>query len=178
MAKSKKDKETNNLPAPKGGRNELGQFLPQNLFALGCKTSGKPPIIKTTKELITKLSEYIEYEDKKKRPDSYSKEGKGIYTIEGAALFLGFQSRQSLHDYANRNPEYAYVIDRFKLFLTHWNVQKLYWAGTFPGAKFWLMNHGGYKEEVTQNQNHTVTTVEPRVFYTDIGFAESEDQVE
>lgn len=134
------------MPAPKG-----------NLFALGLENSGRPPKYKDPKQMAKKIAEYLDYEDSLKRPDQYSKQGKGIYTLEGAALFLGFATRQSMYDYEKVNEEFSYIINRFKLFLTHWNAQKLYWAGTMPGSKFWLTNFGGYTEESTQNVNQVVT---------------------
>jgi hypothetical protein len=127
-----------------------------NLFALG-NTGGQEPKYDDPQEMMKKIAEYLDYEDSLKRPDTYSKAGKGVYTIEGCALWLGFASRQSMYDYEKKSKEFSYIVNRFKLFLTHWNAQKLYWAGTMPGAKFWLTNWGGYTEETTQNQN-VVTT--------------------
>ncbi len=123
------------MAAPKG-----------NLFAIG-NNGGREPFYDNPIDLGKKIDEYIEYADEQK-----GKQGKGIYTLEGCALFLGFKSVQSLYDYKNRNQEFSYVIERLKLFLTDWNVQKLYWAGTTQGAIFWLKNKSDYKDEVTQNQ--------------------------
>jgi hypothetical protein len=114
-----------------------------NLFALG-NTGGRPPFYETPEAFCDKLDEYIKYEDSCKKGS-----GTGIYTLEGAALFLGFSTRQSLYDYAAKE-EFTYILNRFRLFLTNWNVKKLYWGGTMPGAKFWLTNHGGYTEETHQ----------------------------
>jgi hypothetical protein len=121
-----------------------------NLFALG-NTGGRPPIFNTPEEMADKIAEYISWEDENKGHDAKGN-GKGLYTLEGCALYLGFASRQSLFDYEQKNDEFSYVINRFKLFLTHWNAQKLYWGGTFSGAQFWLKNWGGYRDESTQNQ--------------------------
>jgi len=139
------------------GRDEKGKFAPGNLFSLGLETSGREPEYDDPKKMMQRIAEYLNWEDQHKRPDSYSKMGKGVYTLSGCALFLGFASRQSMYDYEKRSPEFSYIINRFRLFMTHWNEQKLYWAGTMPGAKLWLTNFGGYSEEITQNQN-VITT--------------------
>jgi len=127
-----------------------------NLFALG-NTGGQPPKYDDPKVMNKKIAEYLDYEDADK------KTGKGIYTLSGVALFLGFASVQSMYDYEKRSEEFSYVINRFRLFMTHWNEQKLYWGGTYMGSQFWLRNHGGYSEDVNQNLKHTITEVKPEV---------------
>ena len=126
------------------------------MFSIG-NNGGQEPEYSDPDEMAKKIAEYLDFEDSLKRPDSYSKQGKGVYTLSGAALFLGFASRQSMYDYENRSPKFSYVINRFRLFLTHWNEQKMYWGGTFPAAQFWLKNWGGYSDESTQNVNQTIT---------------------
>ena len=133
------------MAAPKG-----------NLFALG-NNGGRPPKYDDPAEMETKIAEYLDYEDSLKRVDSFSGQGKGIYTLEGCALFLGFASVQSMYDYEKRSEEFSYVVNRFRLFLTHWNVQKIYWGGTTAGAQYWLNNKADYSNEHTVNQN-VVTT--------------------
>ena len=138
-----------------------------NLFAMG-NNGGQPPKFKTPQELAEKIAEYLEYEDSHKKPDAYSKMGKGVYTLSGCCLFLGFASKASMDDQAKRDKEFSNVISRFKLFMTHWNEQKLYWGGTYMAAQFWLRNHGGYSEESTQNgtqriENVTVTVEECKI---------------
>jgi len=137
------------------GKDDKGRFTKGNLFSL-YNCGGRPPKYKTAEELAQKIAEYLEYEDSLKRPDAYSGSGKGIYTLSGCALYLGFNSKSSMDDQMKRSAEFSNVIERFKLFLTHWNEQKLYWAGTFHAANFWLKNFGGYKEEATINQNQKI----------------------
>jgi len=134
------------MAAPKG-----------NLFGLG-NTGGQPPKYTDPVEFANKIDEYIKYEDSLKRTDAFSGIGKGIYTLEGAALFLGFSSRQSMYDYA-KIEEYSYIVERFKLFVTDFNVKKLYWGGTYMAAQFWLRNWGGYTDESTVNQNQTIDNI-------------------
>jgi hypothetical protein len=68
-----------------------------------------------------------------------------------------------MDDQSNRGSEFSNVIERFKLFMTHWNEQKLYWGGTFAGSSYWLKNFGGYVDESTQNVKQTVTEVKVEV---------------
>ena len=145
------------------GRNDKGQFTANNLFSLGLETSGRPPIYDNHEKMMDKVAEYLNYEDSLKRPDSYSKVGKGVYTLSGLALFCGFASLQSLYDYEKRGTEFSYILNRFRLFMTHWNEQKLYWGGTFQGSFVWLKNHGGYVDESSQNINSVVTEVKPQI---------------
>jgi hypothetical protein len=148
----------------KEGRDEKGKFAAGNLFRMGMEGfGGRPPEYEEPEEMMKKIAEYLDWEDKQKRPDSYSKMGKGIYTLSGCALFLGFASLQSLYDYEKRSPKFSYIINRFRLFMTHWNEQKLYWGGTFQGSNFWLKNFGGYSDESTVNQNTTITELKVEV---------------
>jgi hypothetical protein len=140
------------------GRDEKGRFAKGNLFSLG-NTGGRPPKYDDPAVMEKKIAEYLDWEDSQKRPDSYSGQGKGIYTIEGCALFLGFASVQSMYDYEKVSSEFSYVINRFRLFVTQWNAQKLYWGGTMAGAQFWLKNWGGYKDESTQHQKTEITEI-------------------
>lgn len=123
--------------------------------------------------MAQKIAEYLDYEDKVKKTGK----GKGTYTIEGCCLFLGFASRQSMYDYEKKSAEFAYVVSRFKLFLTHWNVQKLYWGGTYMGSQFWLRNHGGYTDESVVNQNQTVTQVTVQTVESVIPLSGNESEV-
>jgi len=107
----------------KEGRDEKGRFAEGNLFSIGIK-NGRKPLIETPEELADRIAEYLEWEDSKKRPDSYSGMGKGIYTLSGCALYLGFSSKASIDDQMKRSPDFSNVINKFKLFLTHWNEQR------------------------------------------------------
>jgi hypothetical protein len=135
------------MAAPKG-----------NLYALN-HGYGRPPIFKDAKDMADKIAEYIDWEDSLKKADTYSGQGKGVYTLSGCALFLGFASVQSMYDYEQRDEVFSYVVKRFRLFMTHLNEQKLYWGGTFAGAMFWLKNWGGYTDEATVNNKQHITNV-------------------
>ena len=155
------------------GRDEKGRFLKGNLFSVG-NTGGRPPKYEDPKEMMLKIAEYLEWEDQWKNKSAKG-EGKGVYTLSGVALFLGFAHVQSMYDYEKRSSEFSYILNRFRLFMKHWNEQKLYWGGTFQGSFVWLKNHGGYADESTQKIEQTVLQVE--VVKTDTPFASSEGEV-
>lgn len=134
-------------------------------------------VYETPEALDEAIAEYITYCDEKKG-DGKKGEGKGIYTIAGCALFLGFKSREAMWHYKKASPEFADVMDRFKLFLTSWNEEKLYWLGTIGAAQFWLKNFGGYRDESTVNQNTQVTEVKPTIVNSNIPLASDEKEVE
>jgi len=145
----------------KEGRDEKGRFVAGNLFQRYVENwnGGRPPKYETPKDLANEIAEYLKYEDKLKRPDQYSKAGKGVYTLSGCALYLGFSSRDALQEYEKKDPLFSDIVGAFRLFMSHWNEQKMYWGGTFPAAQFWLKNFGGYTDEVTQNQIQTINEV-------------------
>jgi hypothetical protein len=91
------------MPAPKG-----------NKYAIGNK-GGRPPVFKNPKHLSKKVDEYFDYilgefhiVGKKKVFDREPEPA----TIMGLVLYLGFNGRQSLDDYAEKNEEYSDVIKR------------------------------------------------------------------
>lgn len=129
----------------KEGRDEKGRFTIGHLWSVG-NEGGAPPKYKTHIEVHNKIGEYLEWEDKA---------SKGKYTLSGVALFMGFSTRKSFDDQAKRDSKFLYVVNRYRLFLTHYHEQKVQWVGGFPGAKLWLTNYGGYSEESTVNQNVT-----------------------
>lgn len=149
----------------KKGRDDKGRFTIGHLWSLGNK-GGCPPKYKTPEEIADKIAEYLDWEDNT---------SKGKYTLSGLALFMGFASRQSLHDYEKRDAKFSYVINRFKLFMTHYHEQRLTWVGSFQGSKLWLTNFGGYTEESVVQNKVELTQVE--VVKTDTPFASSEDEV-
>lgn len=147
------------------GRDEKGKFTAGNLFHMWVKkfAGGRYPKYETALDLAEAISKYLDFEDEQKRPDTYSGQGKGIYTLSGCALHLGFVSRDALQEYEKRDPLFSDVVKAFRLFMTDWNEKKIYWGGTFNGAKLWLTNFGGYLEEVTQHLKQTITEVKPEV---------------
>ena len=158
----------------KEGRDEKGRFAEGNLFSIG-NNGGQPPMYDDPKVMEAKIAEYLDWEDQWKNKSSKG-EGKGIYTLSGVALYLGFASLQSLYDYEKKSSEFAYVLNRFRLFMKHWNEQKLYWGGTFQGSFVWLKNHGDYADEQQIKQETILTKVEV-VKGSGVPFASSEEEV-
>lgn len=151
-----------------------------NLYAIG-NNGGRPPKYETPELLFAKIAEYIDFEDNN---SGDRKEGKGKYTLEGCALYLGFCSVQSMYDYEKKEglnaEEFSYVIKRFKLWMQDYHVKGLRWGGTMMGSMFWLKNKSDYKDESTQhqNQNLLITTVTPQVIDTKQSLSSDESQIE
>jgi hypothetical protein len=142
-----------------------------NLFALG-HNFGRPPLFESAEDIFDKINEYIEYEDKEVK-----KKGKGKYTLEGCALFLGFVSVQSLYDYEKRSEDFSYVIKRFKLWMQDYHVKGLRWGGTMAGSQFWLKNKSDYKDKSEQVITQTVTNVTPQVIESGPEIATDENKI-
>lgn len=118
--------------------------------------AGRPALFETSEELDKKISEYYEYikGESKEVPKTKTNKDGSVETsteviwlrepeqpsITGLALFLGFESRQSLYDY-EKNTEFSYSIKRAKL-----NVEKNYerylLSQSATGAIFALKNFG------------------------------------
>jgi hypothetical protein len=114
-----------------------------NLYALG-NNGGRPPKYKSAADLEKKITDFFDWVD----------DNEDVPTITGLALYLGFNSLQSLLDYSNRNEgheEFASVIKRGKDLIMGYHEKRL--AGTTPtGSIFWLKNFG-WKD--TQQIDHT-----------------------
>jgi hypothetical protein len=81
------------MAAPKG-----------NKFALGLTNNGRPPEYKNVEDMEVKCSEYfLECSENKEKA-----------TITGLALYLGFESRQSLYDYKEKK-DFSYLLKRATL---------------------------------------------------------------
>lgn len=109
-------------------------------------------VYKDPLDLAAKAEEYF--------IDSVARNNK--ITISGLKLHLGLSSSQ-WSDLVRRSDEFAHMIEMIKLAMSeHWE-EKLGWAGSFPGAQYWLRCHGGdewrdsAKQEIEMKQNITVT---------------------
>jgi hypothetical protein len=152
----------------KDGRDEKGRFTLGNLWWMHSK-QGAEPLYESPEAMTEEIGNYLIYEEKT---------SKGKYTLSGLALYLGFASRQSMYDYEQKSPAFAYAINRFRLFMQHYHEQRLTWAGSFQGSFVWLKNFGGYTDEVTQHQNQTITQVSPTVVQSQTPFANNEKDIE
>ena len=74
-----------------------------------------------------------------------------VPTISGLAIFLGFESRQSLYDYEKRD-EFSYTIKRARLFIEREYEEQLQ-VGNTTGAIFALKNMGWKDRTEVENTN-------------------------
>ncbi len=77
-----------------------------------------------------------------------------VPTITGLALHLGFESRQSIYDYAEKG-EFAYVIKKARLRIEAFVESDLLTTRSPTGAIFWLKNHGWADKTEVDNNIHT-----------------------
>jgi hypothetical protein len=122
-------------------------------------STGRPPKYKTVKELQEKIDQYFEEKvgvDIIKDAEGNictDKKGNTIYevrppTISGLALYLGFESRQSLYDYKKRDA-FSYTIKQTTLKIEEFAESQLF-VGNTTGAIFWLKNKG-WKDKTEQD---------------------------
>lgn len=100
--------------------------------------AGRPALYQTPEELQHKVDEYLETFDLSQR------------TVTGLALFLGFESRQSLYDY-EQDSQFSYIIKKAKLNIEHAYEMRLN-NGNCTGAIFALKNMG-WKDKTEQDLN-------------------------
>lgn len=96
---------------------------------------------------------------------SYFAEAGEKQSITGLALFLGFESRQSLYDYEKKGEEFSYTIKRARLQIEQ-HYEEALLSRNSTGAIFALKNFGWKdktEQEITgkdgtplQSNNHTV----------------------
>jgi hypothetical protein len=124
---------------------------------------GRPAIYDTEEELSSAIDDYFvyiqgEYEDKTKRvfnpaTNEYEEQTDRVWirypepaTVTGMALFLGFESRQSLYDQSQRSDKFSYVIKRGKMRVENGYECNLTTAKSPAGSIFALKNMG-WKDE-------------------------------
>lgn len=147
------------------GRDELGRFTEKNLWSIAKKRVGQPKKYPTPEELAFKALEYFEW----------CTATKNKVTFAGLRLYVDF-SRENWREYKTY-PEYVDTMNMIETTLeAEWEA-KLGWAGSTQGAIFWLKNKAGWKDEVIQHQNQTVTKVEPKVVDTGTPLTSSESDV-
>jgi hypothetical protein len=149
------------------GRDENGKFTEKNLFYLLRTNIGRTPHFKTPHEMAEKAILYFEWSNK------YDK---GKYTYGGIRLFCNI-TRSTLSDY-RKKPDFSDTIEHIETVLEDYYEKKLGWAGSTQGAIFWLKNKAGWKDEITQNQNQTVTTVQPSIISGSPKLANDEKQID
>ena len=100
---------------------------------------GRPPMFETPELMQAAINTYLEAN--KDKP-----------TLSGLALFLGFESRQSLYDYEEK-PTFTYTIKRARLHLEVYYEEKLLTINS-TGAIFALKNLG-WKDKTEIDQTIT-----------------------
>lgn len=91
-------------------------------------------------------------EELQKKIDQYFESNPDKPTVTGLAYFLGFESRQSLYDYKNREDS-SYTIKKAVLRIESKHEEKLYEHGS-SGSIFWLKNRDWKdKQETDLNVN-------------------------
>lgn len=125
---------------------------------------GKHLKYETPEEMETKVEEYFNNCPDKKPffITSYSKKGRKervkielpYPTVSGLCLYMGFASRQSFYDYAERG-DYSYIIKKAVLYLERTHEMRL---GENPvGAIFVLKNMGWRDSPVIDQSQNTYT---------------------
>jgi len=108
---------------------------------------GRPPKFETPEQLETACQEFIALNP-------------GRLTITGLAMYLGFDSRQSLYDYEKR-PEFSYIIKEARLAVEN-DYEISLRTASVTGAIFALKNMG-WRDKVetgfTDNEGKDVSPV-------------------
>jgi hypothetical protein len=149
------------------GRDENGKFIHKNLWHLMRSRIGQPKKFLTPEELASKGLDYFEW----------VAETKQKITFAGLKLYVGM-NRSDWHNYKQNYPDYFDTMNHIELLLEAEWEGKLGWAGSTQGAIFWLKNKAGWKDEITQNQNQTVTTVQPSIISGSPKLANDEKQID
>jgi len=123
---------------------------------------GKPPIIKSAEEMQEKINEYFDLCKPEYLKDENNKivvkGGKPIVLssnkphIAGLAYHLGYKSRQSIYDNADK-PEFEYIIARAKLWIECELLTNSMDENIPQAVAIFLLKQFGYSDKV--DINHT-----------------------
>ena len=127
-------------PFPKGN----------NLYLMGLSETGRPPAYDDPMLFAAKVSEYFEY----------IKQENKFPTITGMALFLGFESRQSMYAYENK-PDFCYIVKRAKLIIEMHYEQGL--NGNSVAGMIFALKNMGWKDKTESEVNSTVNATNKHV---------------
>jgi len=127
--------------------------------------AGRPPIFETPDLLQDKIDEYFTSLADKKEPP----------TITGMCLFLGFESRQSFHDYVEK-ADFSYTIKKARLRIESEYEKKLH-AQNPTGSIFALKNLGWSDKQEIKHEG--IPERPPVNIYNNAPpFADSEDKID
>lgn len=106
-------------------------------FEVG-NTWGRPPVFEHAEDLASKIIDYFnDCIEAKERP-----------TISGMALYVGFESRKSFDNQANRSPEFLHIVKRAKLVVEQ-QYEQLLTTVSVTGAIF-ALKQMGWSDKVEQ----------------------------
>lgn len=126
---------------------------------------GRPPHYKTPEELQVKIDEYFKHiEGVKGEPKEVIVNGSVIFvdtwirepeppTITGLCLFLGFESRQSFHDYGEREL-FSYTIKKARLRI-ECEYEKNAQSAKTPAFHIFALKNLGWQDKQVIDQNVT-----------------------
>lgn len=126
------------MAAPKG-----------NKFAEG-HGWGRPPAYNTPEDLLMMCDDYFE--------SVTNKNGKCSPTITGLTFHVGFSSRSSWDDYKAKSNDFAYIVNRVKLFVESCYETNMH-GFNWPGSAFVLKNMNSREWRDKSEVEQTVTTV-------------------
>lgn len=117
--------------------------------------TGRPLTYDSPEDLQKAITEYFEQ----------VAEAKGIITVTGLALHLGFDSRQSIYDYKERD-EFSYIIKRALLMVE--NAYEMRVCGNNPTGPIFVLKNMGWKDksEVEQSGGLLINWHEEKSYQT------------
>lgn len=117
--------------------------------------AGRPLTYDTPDDLQKAIDEYF----------AQITEAKGIITVTGLALYLGFDSRQSVYDYKERE-EFSYIIKRALLMVE--NSYEIRVCGNNPTGPIFVLKNMGWKDksEVEQSGGLLINWHEEKTYNT------------
>jgi len=115
---------------------------------------GRPPIFQSVEELQLKVDEYFEWIEGEFHWEASDDDDIKVWdrspepaTITGMCLFLGFESRQSFHDYA-KNDKFSYTIKRARLRIENSYEKSLNYSRQ-PVAQIFALKNLGWEDKAT-----------------------------
>jgi hypothetical protein len=120
-----------------------------NKYAVG-NNGGRPPMYSDPAAVQIACDEYFEYIKRSNEPA----------TITGLALYLGFESKQSLYDYSEKE-EFSYSIKRARARIEHEYEKGLHEPGC-TGAIFALKNFGWKDKQEYEVKQEINASINPR----------------
>lgn len=111
---------------------------------------GRPKMFSDPKDMLVLISEYfLSYESNGEDAPNPVLGYKP--TVTGLALYLGFESRQSIYDYIHNHKEFTYILKKALLHI-EMNYEQLLESKASTGAIFALKNMG-WKDKIEQDIN-------------------------